>query len=307
MSSAIDQPGGAPGDELHRVEGGLQGPGDVVDVALLVPADDLGSPRYPQPLGDHFGRGLHLDPRRGHARLAVLGADLGQVGGPLAHADPDRRVHREHGDERIHLHGDERSLTGPGLDKALAGKPLHGVPDGIPRGAVPYAQLKLCGQLAASREGTGVDLLPEILGDLLVHRLRHDSPLRIPATPTSHLDGLTGIYGTVWLVPTQTTQNRRKRPIGWDDPDDRVHQVSPISPAAWLQAVHPALSGGWVTRIHKAGGHRPLRWPDRRPKISWLVSGSCRRGRGTNDARVPKVGMTGRGWVDREIGLSHLG
>ena len=66
-----EQPVRAPlGDPLHRVEGGLQGPGGLIDGPLLVAADHHCSFVKPQVRSNPARGGLNFYARNGHVRLA---------------------------------------------------------------------------------------------------------------------------------------------------------------------------------------------------------------------------------------------
>jgi len=66
-----EQPVRAPlGDPLHRVEGGLQRPGGLIDRPLLVTADDHCSFVKPQVRSNPARGGLDFHARNGHVRLA---------------------------------------------------------------------------------------------------------------------------------------------------------------------------------------------------------------------------------------------
>ena len=164
------QAGGSLGGEVHRVEGRLQGPRDVVDVPPLVPADHLHVWRDAEPTADFDGRHLDLDPGDGLARTAVLPVDLGQVVGTLGAAKclgvPGQRVN-----ERVDVHPYEGALAWPSLHQPRDDKLPDCVPNRVPGGAVPLAQFNLGRQLDAAGRVPGLNFSAQIIGDLLVHRL----------------------------------------------------------------------------------------------------------------------------------------
>ena len=117
-------------DELHRIEGGLQGPGDVIDETLLVAADDQ------RPLGQlqfvcHRTWAAHLmDPHlRGRDARPPLLAYFLAVGAAFAAAC--LRIPGQRGDERDDRLHHEGALARAGLDQATGGEQLDGVADGV--------------------------------------------------------------------------------------------------------------------------------------------------------------------------------
>ena len=73
-----------------------------------------------------------FDPRHRVGRLPVVIADLGEVRGVFAAAEPGFRVGGQDRDERIYLTRHERALPGPGLKQTLVREPPDGLPDGVP-------------------------------------------------------------------------------------------------------------------------------------------------------------------------------
>jgi hypothetical protein len=178
------QAGGSLGDEVHRIEGCLQRPWDSVDVTHFMPADNLRVRGDTESAADFSGRYLDLNLGRRPARLTAALVYLRQVPRTLVTAASTCRISGEHRDERVDPPANEGALAWSRLHEALAGQPFDRVPDGVSRGSVAVAQLKLGRQLCAWREGSGLDLSPQVLGDLLIQRLLSHGPSpQVPIIP----------------------------------------------------------------------------------------------------------------------------
>src|SRR6266566_4272718 len=134
-----------------------------------------------------------LDPEApGHRRIRLLDlySRFGDLRGPseprhfrdvdalLAATAAGLWVTGERSDERVDLLDDKRPLARPGLHQAPGCQPLDCVTDGVPRRLVLLPELDLRSELASSRQFARLDLGTQIVGDLPVHGLNHQSSQR---------------------------------------------------------------------------------------------------------------------------------
>jgi hypothetical protein len=180
----------------------LQRPWDFVDVTHFMSADNLRVRADTESAADFSRRYLDLDLGQSPARKTAALVYLRQVPRTLVTPASACRISGEHGDERVDPPANEGALAWSSLHEALAGQPFDRVPDRVPRGSVAVAQLKLGRQLCAWGEGSGFDLSPQVLRDLLMNRLlSHDPSPQVPITLMNLAGKLVRMSSTVVCLP----------------------------------------------------------------------------------------------------------
>src|SRR5689334_21599138 len=133
---SLDELCGALQDKAHRIEGCLQGPWKVIDIAPLVPADDRGTLGDLEGERDAAGRLLDLDLRIGAAdvsRLPLRGLTVGILAVYRGDIAPWRclGVGVQGSDERVDLPYHEGALTWAALDEPERSEPLDRITDRV--------------------------------------------------------------------------------------------------------------------------------------------------------------------------------
>src|ERR1035438_673080 len=112
----LNEPQSAVLDQAHRVEGCLERPWPVVDVALLMPADDRCPRIDAENVSDSVVGPLHLHTRVARFRPPLSRLDLGGVKDALTAAESGLGIVGQCGHEWIDFFDDKRPLAGAGLD-----------------------------------------------------------------------------------------------------------------------------------------------------------------------------------------------